>query len=110
MKSSAVSLPLCERLLRDIRNIYFTRRADWMFITDLTDDLRCHPHWRDGKVKKGLYPYRLIKYLRDFNVEPERRMGPRGVPLGGYRYEILADLFERFVTEPPKIITVAGEK
>jgi hypothetical protein len=98
-----------EVLIRDIRDVVFSRgNPPWVPLTDLCADLRLMGRWRMGWF--SLTPYDLSNYLRQFNLEPEKRPDEAGIARGGYRFELLAILFSSFVAGPPKRVKVTEVK
>jgi hypothetical protein len=94
-----------ELLLRDIRNVLHTRgNPAWVTLVDLCADLKLQGRWRAGWF--SLNPYHLGNYLQQFYLEPERRPDANGISRGGYRFEVLSDLFERYVKEPSQKVEV----
>jgi hypothetical protein len=92
-----------EILIRDIRDICFTRgNPPWVTLVDLTDDLKLQGRYRQGW--NALSPYHLANYLRQFYLQPWRRPDSAGISRGGYRFEVLSDIFERYITDPPRIV------
>src|SRR5690349_18971408 len=97
-----------ERLLRDLRDVYFSRgNPEFLFLVPLCADLCMRAIW--GKCKFLHMPYQLIDYLMEFRVEPGRRPGPDGLMHDGFRFEVLNNLFLRYVSEPARIVEVRTE-
>ena len=98
-----------ELLIADIRNIVYTRgNPPWVMLDDLCADLKLQGRWRSGWF--SLNPYDLENYLRQFYLEPERRPDSAGISRRGYRFEVLGDLFRRYVSEPPRKVAVTEVK
>jgi hypothetical protein len=94
-----------ELLIRDIRDICHTRgNPEWTTLIGLCADLKLQGRWRMGWF--SLNPYHLANYLRQFYLEPERRPDDAGISRGGYRFEVLSNIFERYVTGPARIVEV----
>jgi hypothetical protein len=94
-----------EIFIRDIRDVCYTRgNPEWTTLIDLCADLRLQGRYRQGW--NALNPYHLANYLLQFYLEPERRPDSAGISRGGYRFEVLDNLFSRYVTEPPRIVEV----
>jgi hypothetical protein len=98
-----------EILIRDIRDICYTRgNPPWMALVDLCADLKLMGRWRMGWF--SLSPYHLGNYLRQFNLEPEQRPDAAGISRGGYRFEVLDNLFSRYVEGSPRKVAVTEVK
>jgi hypothetical protein len=98
-----------ELLIRDIRDICYTRgNPSWVTLVDLCADLKLQGRWRMGWF--SLNPYHLGNYLQQFYLEPERRPDSAGISRGGYRFEVLDNLFSRYVEGPPKKVAVTEAK
>jgi hypothetical protein len=94
-------------LIADIRNIVYTRgNPEWTTLIDLCADLKLQGRWRMGWF--SLETYDLANYLRQFYLEPERRLDSAGISRGGYKCEVLDDLFRRYASEPPRKVAVTG--
>jgi hypothetical protein len=98
-----------ELLIRDIRDVCYTRgNPEWTTLVDLCADLKLMGRWRMGWF--SLNPYHLANYLRQFYLEPERRPDSAGISRGGYRFEVLDNLFSRYVEGPPRKVAVTEVK
>jgi hypothetical protein len=98
-----------ELLIRDIRDVCYTRgNPPWVTLVDLSADLKLQGRYRQGW--NTLTPYHLANYLRQFYLEPERRPDSAGISRGGYRFEVLDNLFSRYVEGPPKKVAVTEAK
>jgi hypothetical protein len=98
-----------ELLLRDIRNVLHTRgNPAWVTLVDLCADLKLQGRWRMGWF--SLNPYHLGNYLRQFYLEPEWRPDSAGISRGGYRFEVLDNLFSRYVEGQPIKVAVTEVK
>jgi hypothetical protein len=94
-----------DQLLADIRDIFHTRRAEWLSLSCLVADLRRQPY--AAYHARSFYELVLKRRLADFDVVTVRR-GPRG---GIAWDDLLRDRIRRFAPGAPNIVRLAlGEE
>jgi len=98
-------------LLRDLRNIFHSRRGDWVSSRDLVSDLRMQtssPWANHGVRKDGINEHTLGVMLKRFGIEHNRKRvtqpginGDRSGLQWGYSRHQFKELFERLLDDQP---------